>query len=1069
MLGEFHIKYGETSLHDVNTPRLQSLLAYLLLRRGISQSRAHLAYIFWPDTTEAQARTNLRNLLHQLRKVLPDADIYLGADAQSLTWREDAPFTVDVADFQAAISVADKASKLGDIRASRLEYEKATALYHGDLLPSCYDDWIIPQREGLRQAFLNALDELVRLLEDQRDYPAAIESAQRILRADPLHEATYRHLIRLHALNNDRASALRAYHTCASILKHELDVEPSAATKELYEQLLGEKITPRLLVPITRGYLPMVGRDAEWLQLLQAWKAAAQSAGQRLMLISGVAGIGKTRLVEELLQWANRQGITTANTRCYAAEGSLAYGPVIAWLRSHPLEILDDAWLSEISRLLPEVLIPRPDLRSPAPLTDAWQRQQLFEALARAVIGLRQPFLLIIDDLQWCDRDTFEWLHFLLRYDREARFLVVGTYRPEEITTEHPLTSLLYSLRKDEQVIELELQPLDMDATISLVRQAAGTEINVDQALKLFAETEGNPLFVVETVRAGMSAPQQMIRATSIGKPEQPTSPDGISLPPKVQSVLMTRLAQLSTPARELAGLAATIGREFSFPLLAEASNRGEDTLVRELDELWQRRIIREHGADGYDFSHDKLREVAYQNSSIARRRLLHQQVGRALETLHAADLGSFSHQIAAHYEQAGLPDLAAPFYLRSAQVARQVFANDEAVSLLKRGITLIEGIQQKEADHPSKLALQLWEELGDIHEMRAEHTEAKYTYAEALKNVAVPDRTDRARLHRKVGIALREERQYAEALSACNQAEAELGMQAEREQADWWREWTEVQVERIWAYYWLAHWPEMELLVDKTQPVVQELGGARLKARFLMAPCLLHLRRERYVVSAALLDDAVEAVAASREWGDLKTRIECRFELGFLHLWRRELDEAEENLQAALELIEISGFVPMRVLSLTYLTVVNRFRGKVDETSDLAIRAQIGAETAHMPDYIAAAKGNLAWVAWRKQDLDLARELCLDAVQVWQQSPMQYPFQWQALWTLIGVTSELGNWDEAWFYVSKLIEPTQQLLPEEINMSLEATIEAKTQGNEILARSHLECTITAARQRGYL
>ena len=113
--------------------------------------------------------------------------------------------------------------------------------------------------------------------------------------------------------------------------------------------------------------------------------------------------------------------------------------------------------------------------------------------------------------------------------------------------------------------------------------------------------------------------------------------PGDVGLPPKVQSVLEARLAQLSPPARELAGLAATIGREFSFKLLAQASGRDEETLVRELDELWQRRIVREHGADAYDFSHDKLREVAYGSMSAARRRLLHRQAAQALETLHAA------------------------------------------------------------------------------------------------------------------------------------------------------------------------------------------------------------------------------------------------------------------------------------------------------------------------------------------------------------------------------------------------------------------------------------------------
>ena len=131
-----------------------------------------------------------------------------------------------------------------------------------------------------------------------------------------------------------------------------------------------------------------------------------------------------------------------------------------------------------------------------------------------------------------------------------------------------------------------------------------------------------------------------------------------------------------------------------------------------------------------------------------------------------------------------------------------------------------------------------------------------------------------------------------------------------------WWAEWLEVQVDQVWAHYWLAQWPEMEELVNKVQPVVQERGRAASRARFLMASCLMHLRKDATSVSDEMLADAREALAASREWGDLKTMIEWQFELGFLHLWRRELDAAEENLQAALELAETSGIVPMRTLA---------------------------------------------------------------------------------------------------------------------------------------------------------
>lgn len=1071
LLGDFRIQYNEAPITSLDSPRLQSLLAYLILHRDAPQSRAHLAFLFWPDTTEAQARTNLRNLLHHLRHTLPDPDVHLDVGVQTLQWRSEAAFALDVADFEAALAQAEEVARTGDAVAARAAWERAVALYKGDLLPSCYDDWILPLREALRQAYLSALERLVRLLEEQRDYEAAIRHAQRLLRHDPLHEATYRCLIRLHALNGDRAGALQVYHTCAAVLQRELGVEPSAATRQAYEQLLGTDVWPLAAVPTTAALSPLVGREQEWTQLLRAWRAVAAGGEPHVVMLRGEAGIGKTRLAEELLQWALRQGISAASARCYAGEGQLAYAPVTAWLRAFPPAPLDDVWLAEVARVLPEVLAQRPDLPRPGPLTDAWQRQRLFEALSRAILCPKQPLLLVMDDLQWCDRDTLEWLHFLLRYDPQARFLVVGAYRPEEVDEGHPLLPLLQALRLAGQVTEMDLGPLDEANTQTLATRIARVEISQETARLLYQETEGNPLFVIETVRAGLPVRGQRLEAGEGQTLPGEALPGDIDLPPKVWEVLRARLAQVSPPARILAGLAATIGREFRFRLLAAASGRDEDTLVHELDELWRRRIVREHGADAYDFSHDKLREVAYWSQSAAHRRLAHRQVAQALEALHAAALDPVSYQIAAHYERAGLVERATPYYLRAAEVARRVYANEEAIALLQRGLALVEAAGPSGAGgRPSDdVAAHLWEALGDVLELMARHEEALQAYQTAQARVPAGDRVWRARLHRKVGAVLREQRLYAEALEACHRAEGALGPQPSEEADSWWAEWLEVQVERVWAHYWLAQWPEMEELVHKIQPPVEERGSVASRQRFLMASCLMHLRKDRYTVSDETLATSRQALRASQEWGDLKRITESQFELGFLHLWRRELDAAEEHLQTALGLAAATGGAWMRTLSLTYLTVLRRFRGDVEAVQDYAPRAQEAAVAAHMPDYVAVAQANQAWVAWRRGDLTQAEQDLREAVAQWQQSPLVYPFQWQALWPLIGVALARGQEDDAWTYVQALLEPTQQRLPDELNAALIAAAQAKAENQVGAARLHLDRAMELAREMGYL
>ncbi len=1067
LLGGFSIKQDQAPVPEVNTPRLQSLVAYLLLHRDAPQSRAHIAFLFWPDTSEVQARTNLRNLLHHLRHALPDADSYLDVSVQTLEWRREASFSLDVADFGAALAQARKAREIGDAPGTREALERAVALYKGDLLPSCYDDWILPIREALGQEYLDALEELAGKLEEQGDYPAAVRVAQRLLRNDPLREAVYRRLIRLHASHGDRAAALRVYHTCTTILQRELGVEPGEATREAYEQVLGLEwgVSPTTRTATT--FSPLVGREREWERMLGAWCAVMAGGEPLVLMVRGEAGIGKTRLVEELVQWAARQGITSASARCYEAEGDLAFAPVTSWLRAYPLPALEDAWLAEVARLLPEVLAQRPYLTRPAALTEAWQRRHLFEALSRAILGLSQPLLLTIDDLQWCDRDTLEWLHFLLRFDRGARLLVVGAYRPEEIGENHPLVALLQAMRPEGTVAEVELPPLDEAATEKLAAQLAGRELSGETAQHLFRETEGNPLFVVEAVRVGLPDQEPSHETSDLGG----SSLQVRGLPPRVKSMLEARLAQVSPPARELAGLAATIGREFSFKLLARAGGREEDTLVRELDELWQRRIVREHGVDGYDFSHDKLREVAYQGMSAARQRLLHRHIAEALEGLHAAELDPVSHQVAAHYENAGLPAQAAPYYLRAAEVVRRVYANDEAIALLRRGIALLGNVRHAaSAGGPGgEVAAGLWESLGDLLELKAQHEEALACFRHALAGVLHGNRTWKARLHRKAGAVLREQRLYGEALDACRQAEVALAERPDTDSNPWWAEWLEVQVERVWAHYWLAQWAEMDTLVSKVQAVVQDRGGAASRVRFLNASCLMYLRGDRYVVSDEMLANSREALAASLECGGLKTRIECQFELGFLHLWRRELDEADRSLRVALELAEAYGILPLRTIILTYLTVVSRFRGPTDGVRRQALLAEQAAEAAGMPDYVAAARGNQAWVAWRERDLSAAREKGEEALTLWRQSPLVYPFQWQASWPLLGVALAQGRIVEACSLAGALLDSTQQSLPDAVHSPLEAAVQADARGEAQVMRSRLEEARRVASEMGYL
>jgi tetratricopeptide (TPR) repeat protein len=266
-----------------------------------------------------------------------------------------------------------------------------------------------------------------------------------------------------------------------------------------------------------------------------------------------------------------------------------------------------------------------------------------------------------------------QFLHYLLRAHPEAPLLVVATARREELDRGHPLHDLLTGLRALERVVEVEVGRLAREEAAALAERLLRHPLGGAEVDRLFAETEGSPLFVVEALRAGWSGQDEPAPMT-----------------PRVQAVIESRLAQLSGPARDLVGVAATIGREFSTDVLAEASQTGEAALVDGLDELWRRRLIRDQGPDAYDFTHDRVREVAYLGLSPARRRHAHALVARALKRLHASDPSPVAAQLAAHHERAGAVQEAMDWYERAAAAAQRLPAYAEAARLLERALALL-------------------------------------------------------------------------------------------------------------------------------------------------------------------------------------------------------------------------------------------------------------------------------------------------------------------------------------------------------------------------------------------
>jgi DNA-binding SARP family transcriptional activator len=635
LLGAVEIILDGRRLHAFDSLRLQRFLALIALRRD-SQHRSRLAFELWPDSDERQARTNLRKLLHDFRHSLPDVGEFVEIGNEIVRWIPTGPTEIDVLRFRDAMAAGD--------------FELAARLYSGDLLPACYDDWVLDERAKLRAEAHGALVRLTEEAAGRNDHKAMIRHAQRIIDLEPTDEAAVRIQMEAHLALGDRAAALRCYHRYAEVLERDLAAAPGEAIGAMYQQLRAgapnrDEVEGKDL-PVAES--PFVGRNLEWSQFIEAWNTAREG-GAHLLLVTGEPGIGKSRLALELGRRVRADGHVVASARAYEAAGRLPWGPVVDLLRSDALrshiDTLDTVWRAELVRLLPELRDASQPI-GPKQSGDVAQRHRLFDAASRALVAGDRPRLLIIDDLQWCDTETIELIGFVVRSGHAGPVLIVGTVRWEEVPQHHPLVGLVNALGHDQAVTTVVLDRLDEGTTATLAARLRGKDtIDPELAARLWSETEGNPLFVIEALRAGISS----------------GGSQGV-LTPTMRAVLRARLGQLTDGARRLAEVAAVIGRPFSVGLLASATGTDEHELVDHLDELWRRRIIRDQGLT-YDFSHDKLRAVALEMVTPARRRQLHRAVAEAIAVERHRDIDTASPQLAAHYEQAGMIEPAIAAY----------------------------------------------------------------------------------------------------------------------------------------------------------------------------------------------------------------------------------------------------------------------------------------------------------------------------------------------------------------------------------------------------------------------
>jgi DNA-binding SARP family transcriptional activator len=916
LLGPPHVRRGGAPV-SFDTRKATALLSHLVLTER-PRSRVALCELLWPGQDPEHARGALRRTLSALRKAIGEE--WIETDADSVALRNGAELTVDVRRFRSLAAAGATAGELAE----------AVELFRGELLEGFslrdspeFDAWQISEAGVVERELASALGRLVDLLVAGGQLERALPLARRWLEVDPLHEPAHRALIRLYAWTGDRAAALEQYRACVRTLSRELGVAPLEETAALYEQVNeGTLAPPAAAKPVAATpppaeaeappELPLVGRADELAALLDAHAAARPDGG--LAVIEGEPGIGKTRLAGELANEARSRGVVVLSARCHDDEAGLPYGPVVELLREAAAqrgwrEVVSSQRLADAALLLPELA--ERDPPAALPLDGPGAQVRLLEAVGAVISAActgSEPGIVLLDDVHAADAATLDVISHLGHRLRGRSLLLVLCWRSEGVPPGHRLRRLAANLSRDGRVAIVRPARLSEVEVATLVQAMRRGDMAADLEQRVYLESEGLPLFVAEYL-AALDAGYETLSS-------------------QVRDLLDARLGALSDVASQVLGAAAAIGRSFDLDTVREASGRSDDETVAALEELVGRGLVREAAGPEpvYDFSHQKLRERVYEQTGLARRRLLHQRAAAALSTRRQE--GENAGLVAQHLRLAGDRGGAAQHYRLAAEHAAGLHAHADALEHLEAALAL-----------GSPDAAGSLERIGDLRTLLGDYGGALSSYESAA---ALSDPAALAGIEHKIGGVHERRGEWGRAearlIAALEAAPAEeLGLRA-RIQAD--------------LALTLHHSGEAERAATcarEALDLAETAADARAQAQ---AHNMLGVLARHEGDPGAALEHLERSLERARELGDPEAEAAALNNLALVKRDAAELDPALELTERALALCAEYGDRHREAALENNLADLHHAAGREDKSMAhlkraVAIFSEVGADEA--------------------------------------------------------------------------------------------------------------------------
>ena len=708
---------------------LHRFVTYLAVRDDWV-SRDEVVFLFWPDRVDAVGRRNLRKLLHRARQEVQGIE----SEGDRLRWRVDS----DLRAYRSALR--------------RRDAEAAMTLYRGALLegldvgaPTEFADWLEREREDLRSQLVDGVVTRCEQL-TQATPDAAANLSLALLALDPLDDRAVRCGLRCLAAAGREADVARVYAGYARQLRADMGVEPDGATLALYRDLTTsaeDAHVPARRPPVPWGTTSFVGRHRELAELDEQLAAALAGQGG-VVAVEGEAGVGKTRLVETFLAKLP-DGVEAFAGRCYERDLSAPLEPIRAALGVHGT--LGGAPASDAVRYAAL------DSRDHGNVHRA-----LTARLVQSAAGGRGT-VLFVDDLQWSDAATLEFLAYAAHRIRDERVLIAVSFRREDRNLLERWTAQLSEHRA---IRTVRLGRFDAEQTRGLVAEVLGGDsVEIERfAAFVHDESEGNPFYVLEYLRwlrdtrlLDPSAARRMATPSRERLAE-------IAVPESIRSLIWARYRAFGDDARAVLDVAAVIGRTFDLTLLERVVEGNPLSLWSTFETLMAAGLMVSTPDASYAFSHDKLRQTVYESLGPPTLRLLHARVVGALEAERADDA-----ELAHHYLRAAMWSEAYEHLRAAARTAEADSAWEVARAAHARILTIAHRLDVPDVKRFE--ALQAIERLLEFMDRRPEWMDVIERLSVLAERIGDPSMIAEAALKRMAMLSVQGDRRGAAAAFA--------------------------------------------------------------------------------------------------------------------------------------------------------------------------------------------------------------------------------------------------------------------------------------------------------------